>query len=49
VQQNLGNLPQILIFDDNVTTTNARWPIKGSRDANFRPAYFERKNMQIAT
>ena len=36
-------------FGHNLPTTNARWPVKGSKDADFRLVYFIRKNGYIAT
>jgi len=33
-----------MIFGHNLPTTNARWPIKGYKDADFHLVYFIRKN-----
>jgi len=32
------------MFGHNFPTTNAKWPIKDSKDADFLLVYFKRKN-----
>jgi len=34
----------LLFLGDNLPTTYARWPIKGSEDEDFDLVYFKRKN-----
>jgi len=38
-----------MFFGHNFCTTNARWPIKGYRDADFRLVFFLKKETKIGS